>query len=74
MNMTTASYHLGLMVNRSDGGWYDLIGAAEPEDWTAVTAEADEIEDLGAIHGWGDWTRAFRLRDRGGRDLYYFAQ
>lgn len=65
--------HSEAMMVKRDNGVYSLDGAAVVEDWNAVRSEADEVEHLGPLVGWGEWSDAYRVRVLG-CDLYYFAR
>jgi hypothetical protein len=56
-----------------DQGFYQINPNADDEDWTEVLAQADEVESMGPLIGWGEYTSAWKLTIQGGT-LYYFVR
>ena len=60
-----------LMVTE-EGGYFSIIGAATPESWETVQAEADSTERMYALAGWGEYTAVYKVHMAYGLDLTYF--
>ncbi|HHW13513.1 MAG TPA: hypothetical protein GXX28_01095, partial [Firmicutes bacterium] len=60
-----------IMVSRSDSGTYDIPGAAEVENWDDVRADADSVERVSDLAGWGIWNAVYRVEVNGGEAWYF---
>lgn len=62
-----------IMVQRSADGVYQIPGAAEMEDWSAVMSAADQVIHHENLDGWDGWTAAYAVKQfSGGDNVWYF--
>lgn len=61
------------MVKNNDG-YYEMIGAAEAEDWGDVREAADEVEKIESLTGWGEYTTAYKVQANGAELTYFVAE
>ena len=59
-------------VQRSNSGAFQMIGAAEVEDWEDIEYVAEEIESYGGIRGWPEWDCLVRTMING-QERWFFA-
>ena len=62
-----------IMVKNNDG-YYEMIGAATVEDWSEVQEVADDVEKIGDLTGWGEYTAAYKVQVNGGELTYFVAE
>ena len=67
-----AAGEYGHMV-RYDNGYWQMETEADEEDWHEVLTLADEVESMGPLMGWGEYTSAWKVTVNGG-ELYYFVR
>jgi len=59
---------------KNNGGYYEMIGAAEAEDWSDVQEAADEVEKIESLTGWGEYTAAYKVQANGAELTYFVAE
>lgn len=65
---------MNAIMVKKNGGYYEMIGAAEAEDWSEVQAAADEVEKIESLTGWGDYTAVYKVQANGAKLTYFVAE
>ena len=63
-----------IIVKRSESGCYTVGDATALEDWAEVQANADHVEKIESLMGWGDYTAAYAVQIDGGLLTYFVAE
>lgn len=57
---------------KDNGGYYETIGAAIEEDFDEVKENAERVERIESLTGWGKYTAAYRVVTADGFVATYF--
>jgi hypothetical protein len=60
-----------IMVDHSDSGTYQHIGAAEVEDWDEVVSATDRQEKYANLVGWDPWNEVWRVENNDEVSWYF---